>query len=249
MKYKLIFIFLVLSIQSFACDCSLSTPSDRFVSADFVGRIKIVKVYPNEKNARSYKADVEIVEHFKGDTIKSIYIAGRSDGRMGSSCNVYFPEGSDLLIFARIDSGGRVSFGMCSFPIDFKNSQDKDLRDLETIRILSKYGNSFTAKYNAFVSPEFPEFLESKKGIELKEKFSLFEVVLEDEVTPYEVNIIKGFGEDIDSEIVNALLNSTWEIRYYTNENSIGGKIKVIVSVYFYPAQRDNQSFLSSYAL
>ncbi|PZX59181.1 tissue inhibitor of metalloproteinase [Algoriphagus ratkowskyi] len=246
MKYLIIFIFLVLSDQALACRCAFSTPSDRFLSADFVGRIKIVKVYPNEADNKPYKADVEIIEHFKGDKIKSIYIAGRSDGSLGSSCDVFYPEGSDLLVFARNDSGGRVSFGMCSFPIDFKNNRDKDQRDLESIRVLSKYDSTLTATYEPIISSSFSEFLESKKGIELKEQYALFEVILNDQVCPSEINLIKGFEAEIDSEIIDELFKSTWEIRFHRKEDSVEGALKVIVPVYFYLPERGEKSFLST---
>ncbi len=232
-----------------ACGCSFSNPSDRFVSADFVGRIRIVKVYPNEADNKPYKADVEIIEHFKGDKIKSIYIAGRSDGSLGSSCDVFYPEGSDLLVFARNDSGGRISFGMCSFPIVFENNLEQNLRDLEIVRVLSKYDSTLTAKYEPIISSSFSEFLESKKGIKLKEQYALFEVVLDDQVSPSEVNLIKGFEDEIDSEIINELFKSTWEIRFHRKEDSVEGAVKVIVPVYFHPPEMGEKSFLSNFGL
>ncbi|WP_339755684.1 hypothetical protein [Algoriphagus aquimarinus] len=249
MKYIIIFILLVLSNQALACGCSFSNPSDRFVSADFVGRIRIVKVYPNEADNKPYKADVEIIEHFKGDKIKSIYIAGRSDGSLGSSCDVFYPEGSDLLVFARNDSGGRISFGMCSFPIVFENNLEQNLRDLEIVRVLSKYDSTLTAKYEPIISSSFSEFLESKKGIKLKEQYALFEVVLDDQVSPSEVNLIKGFEDEIDSEIINELFKSTWEIRFHRKEDSVEGAVKVIVPVYFHPPEMGEKSFLSNFGL
>ncbi|MEP0710922.1 hypothetical protein [Algoriphagus sp.] len=249
MKILLTLLILILGNQALACTCSFSNPSDRFVSADFVGRIRIVKIHPNEANDKSYKADVEIIEHFKGNKIKSIYIAGRSDGELGSSCDVYFPVGSDLLVFAKSDSNGRISFGMCSFPIEFENNLDQNLRDLETVRVLSKYDSVFTADYDTVISPNFFEFLESKRGIQLKEQYALFEVVLDDRVSPSEVNLIKGFADEIDSEIIDELLKSTWKIRFHRKESFIEGPLKVIVSVYFYPAEGEDKSLVSTFAL
>jgi len=249
MKFLLTLLILVLGNQALACSCSFSNPSDRFVSADFVGRIRVVKIYPNEADDKPYKADVEIVEHFKGDKIKSIYIAGRSDGGLGLSCDVFYPEGSDLLVFARTDSDDRISFGMCSFPIVIENNLDQNLRDLEIVRVLSKYERVFTANYDPIISSNFSEFLESKKGIELEEQYALFEVLLDDQVSPSEVNLIKGFADEIDSEIIDELLKSTWEIRFHRKENSVEGSLKVIVSVYFYPAEGDYNSFVSTFAL
>lgn len=249
MKYLLTLLILVLGNQAFACRCSFPSPVDGFTSGDFVGRIKIIKVYPNQENDELYKADVEILEHFKGPKITSIFIAGRSDDKIGNMCAVFYPEGSDLVVVASTDRNGKLRFGMCSFKIDFKNNYRSDLRNLEVIRALSAYDNTFTGKFNSIISSNFSEFLKTRKGITLSEKFAIFEVTLDDRNNPSKIKIIKGFGEDLDAEIVNELYQSTWKLLYYQESDEIMGPVKVIVPVYFYPAEGEDKSFVSIYAV
>gem|GEM_PF-1100146 len=245
MKYLLTLLILLLGNQAFACRCSFPSPIDGFTSGDFVGRIKIIKVYPNHDNEELYKADVEILEYFKGPKITSIFIAGRSDGKIGSSCAVFYPEGSDLLVVAANDRNGKLRFGMCSFKIDFKNNSRSDLRNLEVIRAMSAYDSTFTGKFNSIISSNFSEFLETRKGITLSEKFAIFEVTLDDRVNPSQVKVVKGFDSILDDEIINELLNSTWKIKFYRSDYEIEGVIKVIVPVYYYPKQDEYDSFIS----
>lgn len=245
MKYLLTLLILLLGNQAFACRCSFPSLIDGFTSGDFVGRIKIIKVYPNHDNEELYKADVEILEYFKGPKITSILIAGRSDGKIGSSCAVFYPEGSDLLVVAATDRDGKLRFGMCSFKIDFKNNYRSDLRNLEVIRAMSAYDSTFTEKFNSIISSNFSEFLETRKGITLNEKFALFEVTLDDRVNPSQVKVVKGFDSILDDEIINELLNSTWKIKFHRSDYEIEGVIKVIVPVYYYPKQDEYDSFIS----
>ena len=63
------------------------------------------------------------------------------------------------------------------------------------------------------------------------------------------MNLIKGFEDEIDSEIINELFKSTWEIRFHRKEDSVEGAVKVIVPVYFHPPEMGEKSFLSNFGL
>ncbi|WP_425637784.1 hypothetical protein ACPUEN_20585 [Algoriphagus yeomjeoni] len=239
----------VVGNQTFVCDCGPVGLTEAFISSDFVAQIKIIEVYPNQNQDEIYKADIEIVELFKGPTLTSIYIRGRSDGKMGSSCSVYFPKGSELVIAANSFGKGMYSFGACSYTINLKNNYRNTNRNIEVLRSISAYDNTLTARYFPIISSNFYDFLDSKKGLLLIEKFALFEVNLEDLTNPSQVKMIKGFGNDLDDEILKELYQSTWEIRFFDEESEAQGKLKVIVSVYFYPAEGEYKSFLSTNSL
>jgi hypothetical protein len=245
MKFLLTFLVFLIGNQSFACDCAFSTLTDSFIEADFVGRIKILKVYPNQGKEELYKADVEVLEHFKGPFISSIHVVGRSDDKFDNSCSVFYPENSDLLVAAHLTSDGKYVFGMCSYKSNFKSHYSRNQRDLDVIRALSKYDNTNTASYRSIVSPNFSLFLDSKRGIEFDEKFALFEVILDDQVHPSRVKMIKGFGVDLDAEILMELYQSTWKLHYYQESDEIIEPVKLIVPVYFYPADSKYKSILS----
>ncbi|SFT91351.1 Tissue inhibitor of metalloproteinase [Algoriphagus locisalis] len=235
--------------QTFACVCEPVGLTGSFISADFVAHIKIVEVYPNQNQDEIYKADIELIELFKGQKLTSIYIRGRSDGKMGSSCSVYFPKGSELVIAANSFGKEKYSFGACSYKINLKKNYRNTRRNIEVLRAISAYDNTLTLRYFPIVSPNFYDFLKSKKGIVLNEKFALFEVVLDGHNNPSQVKMIKGFGIGLDDEIVEELYQSTWEIKYFEEESEVQEKLKVIVPVYFYPEEGEYQSFLSTNSL
>ncbi len=250
MKYLLTLVLLIFGIRaSLACKCEIPTIAVSYVSADFVARLKILKVYPNQREEDYYKADIEVLELYKGPRIESIYIGGRSDGKLGTSCDVFFPEGSDLLVAARAEPNGKILFGACSFTYDFDRSRDDRLYALKAIEFLSQKYGALTLHYRPIISSNYYDFLFSKKGIQLNGEFAIYEVVLDDHISPSEVKVIKGFGEEVDSELVDELLKSKWEIRFYPKEDEIDGTISVIVPVFYYPAERGEKSFLSTFVL
>lgn len=250
MKYLLTLVLLIFGYKaSLACKCEMPSVAVSYVSADFVARFKILKVYPNQEEDDFYKADIEILELYKGKKIESIYIGGRSDGKLGTSCDVFFPEGSDLLVAARAEPNGKILFGACSFTYDFNRSRDDRLYALKAIEFLSERYGELTLHYRPRVSSDFYDFLFSKKGIQLNEEFAIFEVVLDDLISPSGVKIIKGFGGEVDSELADELLKSKWEIRFYPKEDKIDGTISVIVPVFYYPKERGKESFLSSFVI
>ncbi len=238
---------MVLCDQALACKCDMPSITDSYVAADFVARFEIIQVYPNEGEENIYKADIKILEQFKGPKIESIYIGGRSDGKLGTSCDVFYPEGSDLLVAARAKPDGRIVFGMCSFTIDFKNKRKDNQLEMETIMFMNKHYRDLTIPYLPIISSNFHEFLFSKSGIKQNEKFAIFEVLLDDQVNASEVKTMKGFGGKIDSEIVDELSKSSWDIRFYESDSKIDGPVKVIVPVYFHPEENGEKSFLGNF--
>jgi hypothetical protein len=54
-----IFLF---SIGVFACDCSEPKITEKYIESEFVANVTILKIYPNEKNEKGYKANRKINE-------------------------------------------------------------------------------------------------------------------------------------------------------------------------------------------
>ena len=97
-----------------ACTCDDPMITEKFIGSDFVAKAKIVRNYKNESSKELYRADIVISELFKGEKQTSIYVAGRSDGNMGSSCAIFIPENTELIIYARKNEDGKYSVGICS---------------------------------------------------------------------------------------------------------------------------------------
>lgn len=79
-KLVLLLSFFFLKLTAFACSCSiLSTITSDYQTSDFVGVVKILKNYKNYPDTNEYyKADVEVLNLYKGNTIKSIYVLGNN---------------------------------------------------------------------------------------------------------------------------------------------------------------------------
>ena len=100
-----------------ACDCSHRNLTDKYMQSDFVATIKITRVYQNAGEEEIYKADIQITELFKGDSPTSVYVYGRSDGTLGSSCAIYIPENTELVAYARKDAQYAIRSGRRKSPL------------------------------------------------------------------------------------------------------------------------------------
>lgn len=249
MRFLFTVLILVFGSRAFACKCAYNDPVHSFGTSEFVGHIKITKVYPNEGERLPYRADVELLELFKGSKINLIFVGGRSDGKIGTSCDVFYPVGSELVVTANKNEDGQLVFGMCSFIIDLKTERGNNQRDLDVIRTLSQWDNEYSVNSDYTISTSYSDFLGSKNGIQLKEKFALFEVMLNDQHSPLEINVIKGFDDAVDSEIVDALLNSKWQLKSFDSNSPKLNHVKIVVPVYFYPSERGEESFMSKFSL
>lgn len=81
--------------------CGIFSFTEHFESADYVAVGKIIKVYPNVSDEEIYKADIQVFNLIKGPKISSIYVYGRSDGKIGGSCSIYTPEGKDYIFLQK----------------------------------------------------------------------------------------------------------------------------------------------------
>ena len=143
MKKIIQIILLLFSGAVFACICDPPKVTEKYIESDFVAKAKIIKNYKNVSSEELYKADILISELFKGESLKSIYVAGRSDGNMGSSCSIFIPENTELIIYARKDKDGKYRIGMCSGLLYINKSnpkiQKRELEILKMLKIMSMY--------------------------------------------------------------------------------------------------------------
>ncbi|MDM1556656.1 MULTISPECIES: hypothetical protein [Chryseobacterium] len=77
MKKLSLFLFLLLGILKVsACKCVPSTLIENYLSANVVGVIKILKVYDENTEQRTYKADVEFEKVYKGTKFTTLNVRG-----------------------------------------------------------------------------------------------------------------------------------------------------------------------------
>lgn len=113
-SFKLIFFYLIFqSVYSYSCSCNTTSFVDKYIHSDLVASITIIKNYPNEDNSYYYKSDVTVNKLYKGECIKSLYIYGGNGRSYSTSCDIFYKEGTTLLIYARIIDGV-AKIDMCS---------------------------------------------------------------------------------------------------------------------------------------
>lgn len=251
MKKVFTIILILFSIKSFACDCDSPEITKKFTESDFVAKAKIVKVYKNQDEEEIYKADILIDELFKGESLKSIYVYGRSDGEIGSSCAIYIPENTELIIYARKDRKGLYGIGMCSglLYLGSKNPKrkEKEKRELEILKTFKENNINFTDRIHYQNKGDLHGSLEKYKVIELDENFAIFELIFDADLTIKEVKKISGFNQQIDTELIETLKKSKWTSYQQGVRDSVPENSRLLIGIYFYPAEKGNESFLSNY--
>ena len=247
-KILQIIIFFSITISS-ACDCVISNFTEKYSHADFVAEIKITKTYPNQGNKELYKSDIQILNLFKGDSLNSIYVVGRSDENMGSSCDIYIPEETQLLAYAYKNEDGKYLIEMCSGLTYTKNhyyiNDEKVIKEKEMLSVLKKENkkliNRIRFDNNGYLNEQLNQF----RGVELNKEFSLFEIKFSSDLKVKQVKVISGFEKDLDKKLVDILKSIEW--RSFNNgvKNKIPENTKMLFEIHYYPGEKGNSSFLS----
>jgi len=242
-----IFLF---SIGIFACTCDDPKVTEKFIESDFVAKARIVKNYKNESSRELYKADIVISELFKGNELKSIYVAGRSDGGIGSSCAIFIPENTELIVYARKNKDGKYSVGMCSGLLYLnKRNIKRRKRELDILKMFKSKNIDFTDKINYREKAKLHKDLEQFKGIELEKSYGIYEIIFDSELNIKTVNEISGFDNSIDQKLIEILKKTEWTSFNKGVKNKVPDNSKLLIGIYYYPKEKENQSFLSQYYL
>ena len=240
-----IFLF---SAGIYACTCDEPKITEKYTESEFVANVTILKIYPNQKNEQGYKADIKINELFKGERLKSIYVYGRSDNGIGTSCDIYIPVNTKLVAYARKNKDGNFGIGMCSGLLYLnKTNQKRQKRELEILKTFKSKNINFTDKINYREKGKLHKNLEQFKGIELNKNYGIYEITFESNLTIKNVNPISGFGNPIDQKLIEIIEKTEWS----SFDNGINDKVpdnsKLLIGIYYYPEEKGNPSFLSQY--
>ncbi|GGE22895.1 hypothetical protein GCM10010831_24740 [Psychroflexus salis] len=242
-----IFLF---SIGTFACTCDNPKITEKFIESDFVAKARIIKNYKNENSRELYKADIIISELYKGEELKSIYVAGRSDGGIGSSCAIFIPENTELIVYARKNKDGKYSVGMCSGLLYLnKRNLKRQKRELEILKMFKSKNISFTDKINYREKATLHKKLEQFKGIELDKSYGIYEITFAQDLTIKNVTEISGFKNSIDEKLIEIIKTTEWTSFDKGVKDKVPENSKLLIGIYFYPNEKGNQSFLSQYYL
>ncbi len=258
MKGILIILSFLFSVKAVACDCDSPGIIEKYLDSEFIASAIVTKVYPNVGEEEIYKADIQIEELFKGQKLNSIYVYGRSDGKMGSSCSIFIPEKTKLIIYAHKNKNGQYGIGMC-FGLLYLNKNndsrqiDKQEKELEILRIL-KANKTATRENISFwhkelITRDLHDALQQFNGVEFDKSFGIYEMSFNPDLSLNSVKVISGFNDSIDSKLIEILQNSEWSRQIDVAKDKFPENRKLLIGIYYYKAERGNQSFLSQYYL
>ena len=245
---KILQIFIILiSPFAFACDCDEPSITEKYIQSEFVADVTIIKIYKNKKDSQGYKADIKINHLYKGSMQKSIYVDGRSDNQIGTSCDIFIPEGKRFIAYARKDKQNNLSVGMCSgilyFDQSYRNRIDREIKILET---LEAKNINFTSNIY-FRNQGLSEHLKQFKGLEVEKEFGLFEISFNKELTINDIKIVSGFGQPIDQKLLEIFPKTEWYSNHEGVENEVPENTKLLIGIYYYPPEKKYSGFLSQY--
>ena len=246
-KILQIFIFFF-SLGLLACTCDDPKITEKFIQSDFVAKARIVRNYENESSKELYKSDIIIKELFKGEKLKSIYVGGRSDGKMGSSCSIFIPENTELIVYARKNEDGKYIVGMCSGLLYLNNRNlEKQKRELDILQMFKSENINFTDKINYREKAKLHKELEQFKGIELEKSYGIYEITFSSNLTIKSVIKISGFNNLIDQELIDIIKKTEWTSFDKGVKDKVPENSKLLIGIYYYPKEKDNPSFLSQW--
>jgi hypothetical protein len=254
-------VFILLFIASgpiLACSCVTTKLLYKVENSDFIARAKILKVTPDPNDERKHDLEIEILELFKGEEVKSIKIFSF----LKSSCAIYAPEGSTWLIFARTNADGINIFGACSgsrqldrkidekrYPnasrnfkksIDFKQEVLRYLRDND-IEVTNN--NKLRLNLSNKCLREIADVPFEKR------EFGLYEVEINEDLGIGKITPLKEFAnEKLKNELPQCLKSGLYATKRKRKEE-VEGNFTMILAVYMYKKEDVQEAFLSLYSL
>ncbi|MCF0075484.1 hypothetical protein LZD49_33710 [Dyadobacter sp. CY261] len=250
-KYVLLLIGITFSLSTNACVCSHYKFMDKYVRSDFVARVSIVKNFPNQGAALHYRSEIKIEHLFKGKNVKSILVEGSSDGKKRTSCDIFFKEGTKLLVYARLDSIGQYIFDMCSGYRVLSNPADNgEIREVEMLNFLDRHNIRTTDK--TFYSADLHDKLQPVKGINTIPNFAIYEITFASNLHVDSVRTVTGFNTEIDSRLAEILRGARWvsdRILIDGKKNEVPPGSKLLIGFYYYSPQATDARFISEWDL
>lgn len=250
MKIVVQILILFISVGAFACDCDEPGIMEKYQQSDFIADITILKIYPNTETESGYRADMRINELYKGEKLSSIYIYGRSDGGLGTSCDIFIPAGARLIVYAQKNEESNYGTGMCSGNLHLNNSnKQRQKREREILETLKQKQINNTSSIPYRETGNLYNELKKYNGVELEKFFAIYEVTFAPDLTIKDVKEISGFNNPIDNQLLQIIKNSEWSSYYDGKKNEVPDNSKLLLGIFYYPAEGNDNSFLSHYYL
>lgn len=210
MKKLFSLLFLILCIISIsACKCNRDPLAENYLAADVAGIIRIMKVYGENTEQRTYKADIKFDKIYKGKEFKILNVRGLIGNSYSGACEIDVKPGETYLILLN-KYNGEYSISACSPKYRFDLEKEK-----ATAKALGKAFAYLDKNKSKFIGFEFTTcFDELQKGdksnlsaignFSPKNPFAIYKVRINDLSKIEELTPLTTFG-DKDQEVENIL--------------------------------------------
>lgn len=255
-KKLLLCVLMLIAKETFSCDCVITPLLEKYSSSDFIATIKILKVIKDENNKDYHDIEFELINLYKGASVNKLKI----ESVLNSSCSFLPSENTTWLIFASKDHKGFLSSGACSgseqidrefdlvkYPnldVKYKKSIDLKLEVLEFIK------SNKLADNNKFrlIPINHGLCLDGLKGFSEKDKFAVYELIVNRNLSIKKIRILKGFtNKDLSKKLTVCLRDNTKITA--KNVDVIPEKAKIIVIYFYYSTDKGHPSFVSKWDL
>lgn len=235
MKKLFLLLFLLISFSKIsACKCAMATLAENYLAADVVGVVKILKVYGENSEQRTYKADIEFKKIYKGKKFKTLNVRGLIKNSYSGACEIDLePNETYLILLNKYNDGYSIS--RCSPKYRFHPKEKSIVKTLEkTFAYLdeNKYkfmGLKFTTCFDQAQKGDKSD-LSAIRNFSPKNPFAIYKVTTNDLSRIEKLTPLTTFG-DKDQEIENILMkNMIVDIPMFVNEKA--GSEFLILLVY-----------------
>lgn len=210
MKKLLFFFFLVLNVVTlYACKCKTDPLAENYLAADVAGIIRIIKVYGENAEQRTYKADIKFEKIYKGKKFQTLTVRGLIGNPYSGACETDVQPGETYLILLN-KYNGEYSISSCSPKYRFDMEKEKATSEVleKTFAYIDKNKFAFTGLQFATCFDELQKGnksdLSAIKNFSPKNPFAIYKVKVNDYSKIEELTPVTTFG-DKDQEIENIL--------------------------------------------
>ena len=248
-KYVLIIIFTLFAFKTYACKCITQSIENNYIQSDFVAKVKILKKHPNIENSNYYKADIQVLDLYKGNASKSIFIYGNYKESQDSACWIYTDENEVLVVYAKTINGNQ-QLDMCASVLRINKKTNSNTtnqrynKELDVLEALKSNKVSFTSDIK-FKSIDFNTISRENYGIDLKRKFAIYELTFNENQSVKCIKEIEGFKNKVDKKIKKFLKKSKWSsTTNYTKNKKIPKNSKTLIIIYYKLNVESNKGYI-----
>jgi hypothetical protein len=256
MKKLLLCFLLLIAKEAFSCRCGITPFPEKYQSSEFIATVKILHVIPDAKNEDYHDIDFELINLYKGASVSKLKILSM----LNSSCSFLPAENTTWLVFASINDSGFLSFGFCSgsqqldrkfnlvkYPnLDVRYKRSIDLK-LEVLAYLKEHKIAVDNKFKLLLN-DHNICSEDLKGLNEKRRFSVYEIEVDQGLSIDNVRVLRKFKNDDLSKRITLCLRKNVKVNF-SEVDVIPEKTKIITIYFYYPADKGNPSFVSTWDL